>query len=334
MNIVIVVSKLYKIRVSAKSSTSIKDDFQDMVKYGGLARTATFFTEMWAEIQVQSIGAFRPESVLGFKISRDLLSISINTSTAIANPLTVSFSSFIAKEEKENIAQIYNLIIKYLIFFMELLTGLLFFFADFFIAFIYGEPRLIYSDIVKVYLFTFIFLIVSSPMVSLLLAENKGKSLVLVRFIGFLLQFPLFIVLLVFFDLYYAIFGIIVSNFLFSVLYLYVTIKIGKIKLNLKKITYQYLIFFVSLAITLILEYFLLDNLNNLLLLSFNPSLFGVLNPFSIIVFLFVFMFLVIEFRVLTVGDINNIQSFFLKKSTMHNVTNRILNFLKKILKE
>jgi O-antigen/teichoic acid export membrane protein len=334
MNIFIVVSKIYKIKISSKSSTSIKDDFQDMVRYGGLTRTATFFTEMWAEIQVQSIGFFRPESVLGFQISRNLLSVSVNASTAIANPLTVSFSSFIAKEEKENITAIYNLIIKYLIFFMEILTGLLFFLADFFIAFIYGEPRLIFSDIVKLYLFTFIFLIVSSPMVSLLLAENKGKSLVLVRFIGFLLQFPLFLVLLVFFDLYYAIFGIIISNLLFSVLYLYVTIKIGNIKLKIKKIFFQYLIFFISLGLTLILEYFLLDNLNNLLLLSLNPPLFSVLNLFSIIVFLFVFMFLVIEFRVLTVGDINNLQSFFFKKSTMHKITNRVLNFLKKILKE
>ena len=84
-----------------------------MVKYGGLARTATFFTEAWAEIQVQSIGVFRPGSVLGFKISRDLLSVSLNASSAVANPLTVSFTSFIAKEKKENITTIYNLLIKY-----------------------------------------------------------------------------------------------------------------------------------------------------------------------------------------------------------------------------
>lgn len=334
LNIIIIAQKIYKIEISGKSSTSLKSDLKDMVKYGGLARTATFFTEAWAEIQVQSIGVFRPGSVLGFKISRDLLSVSVNASSAVANPLTVSFTSFIAKEKKENITTIYNLLIKYLIFFMELLTGLLFFFADFFIAFIYGEPRLIYSDIVKLYLFTFIFLIVSSPVVSLLLAENKGKSLVLVRFIGFLLQFPLFLILLIFFSLYYAIIGIVISNFLFSILYLFVTIKIGNIKLNIKKIFFQYLIFFFSLGITIILEYFLLDNLNNLILLSLNPPLFSVFNPFSLIVFLFIFMFFVVEFRVLTVGDINNLQSFFIKKSMMHKITNKALNFLKKILRE
>lgn len=334
MNIVIITRNLYQIKVSGKSNTSLKDDLQDMVKYGSLVRIATFFKELWVEIQVQSIGVFRPQSVLGFKISRDLLSVSVNASSAIARPLTVSFSTFIAKEKKENIAVIYNLLIKYLIFLIEVLTGLLFFFTDLFIVFIYGEPRLIYSDIVKTYLFTFLFLIISSPLVSLLLAENKGKYLVLVRFIGFFLQLPLFLVLLIFFDLYYAIFGIIFSNFLFSALYLFVTIKIGKIKLNLKNIFIQYLIFFFSLGVTVILEYFLLDDLNNLLLLNFNPSLFSVFNPFSLLVFLLVFMFLVIEFRVLMVGDINNLQSFFFKKSLMHNITYKVLNLLKKILKE
>ncbi|GAG84309.1 unnamed protein product, partial [marine sediment metagenome] len=314
--------------------TSIKDDFQDMVKYGSLVRAATFFTDIWAEIQIQSIGVFRPESVFGFKISRDLLSVPVNASAAVAVPLTISFTGFIAKEKKENIVAIYNLIMKYLIFFMGLLTGLLFFFADLFIAFIYREPRLIYSDLVKLYLFTYVFLIVSGPVVSLLLAENKGKYLVLIRFIGFLLQFPLFLVLLIFLSLYYAIFGIIISNLLYSILFLYVAIKIGNMKLNIKRIFFNYLIFFFSLGLTLILEYFLLDDINNWLLLNLNPSLFRVFNPFSLIVFFLVFMFLIIEFRVLTVGDINNLQSFFIKKSIVHKITNRALNFLKRILKE
>ena len=334
MNIIIIIRKIYKIKVSGKSDTSIKNDFQDMVKYGSLVRAATFFTDIWAEIQTQSIGVFRPESVFGFKISRDLLSVSLNASSAIAIPLTISFTGFIAKEKKENIVAIYNLIMKYLIFFMVVLTGLLFFLADLFIAYIYGEPRLIYSDLVKLYLFTYVFLIVSGPVVSLLLAENKGKYLVLVRFIGFLLQVPLFLVLLIFFSFYYAIFGIIISNLLFSIMFLYLTIKVGKIKLNFKNIFFIYLIFFFSLGMTIILEYFLLDNLNNLLLLNLYPMLFGNFNLFSLIVFFLVFMFLVIQFRVLTVSDINSLQKFFFKKSIIHKITNRALNFLKKILKD
>ena len=334
LNIVINARNIHGIKVSGKSSTPLRDDLQEMVKYGGLVIAATFFSEIWGEIQVQSIGVFKPESVLGFKISRDLLSVSVNASLAISYPLTVSFSSFVAKEKKDNIVAIYNLLLKYIIFLIEIITGLLFFSADIFIAFIYGEPRLIYSDIVKLYLFTFIFLIIASPLDSLLLAENKGKYLVLLRFIGLLLRLPLFLVLLVFLDLYYAIIGITISNFVFSAIYLFVTITIGNIKLNIKKIIYQYLIFFFALGFTLVLEFFILDALNNMFLEYLGLQIFNTFNIFSLIVFLLGYMLLIIEFRVLTVGDIKHLQSFFIKESMMHKMTNKALNFLKKILKE
>ncbi len=334
LNIVINARNIHGIKVSGKSSTPLRDDLQEMVKYGGLVRAATFFSDIWGEIQVQSIGVFKPESVLGFKISRDLLSISVNASLAISYPLTVSFSSFIAKEKKDNIVAIYNLLLKYIIFLIEIITGLLFFCADLFIALIYGEPRLIYSDIVKLYLFTFVFLIIASPLDALLLAENKGKYLVLLRFVGLLLRLPLFLVLLVFFDLYIAIIGITISNFVFSAFYLFVTITIGNIKLNVKKIIYQYLIFFFALGFTLVLEFLILDALNNLFLQYLGLQIFNTFNIFSLIVFLLVYMLLIIEFRVLTVGDVKNLQSFFNKESIMHKMTNKALNILKKILRE
>lgn len=334
LNIIINIRNIHGIKVSGKSSSSLKDDLQDMVKYGGLVRAATFFSDIWGEIQVQSIGIFKPESVLGFKISRDLLSVSVNASLAISYPLTVSFSSFVAKEKKANIVSIYNLLLKYIIFLIEILTGLLFFCTDIFIAFIYGEPRLIYSDIVKLYLFTFVFLIIASPLDSLLLAENKGKYLVLLRFIGLLLRLPLFLVLLVFFDFYIAIVGITISNFVFSAVYLFVTIKIGNIKLNVKKIIYQYLVFFFAIGFTIVLEFLILDALNDAVLQYLGLQMLNMFNIFSLMVFVLIYMLLIIEFRILTVGDIKNLQLFFNKESMMHKMTNKALNFLKKFLKE
>ena len=217
---------------------------------------------------------------------------------------------------------------------IEILTGLLFFCTDIFIAFIYGEPRLIYSDIVKLYLFTFVFLIIASPLDSLLLAENKGKYLVLLRFIGLLLRLPLFLVLLVFFDFYIAIVGITISNFVFSAVYLFVTIKIGNIKLNVKKIIYQYLVFFFAIGFTIVLEFLILDALNDAVLQYLGLQMLNMFNIFSLMVFVLIYMLLIIEFRILTVGDIKNLQLFFNKESMMHKMTNKALNFLKKILKE
>ena len=334
LNIVINARNIHVIKVSGKSSTPLRDDLQEMVKYGVLVKTATSFSDIWGEIQVQSIGVFNPDNILGFKISRDLISISMNASLAISYPLTVSFSGFIAKEKKDNIVTIYNLLLKYLIFLIEIITGILFFCADIFIAFIYGESRLIYSDIVKIYLFTFVFLIITSPLDSLLLAEKKGKYLVLLRFIGLLLRLPPFLVFLVFFDLYYAIIGITISNFVFSAIYLFVTFTIGNIKINVKKIIYHYLIFFFALFFTLVLEFFILDALNNMFLQYLGLQKFDTFNIFSLIIFLLGYMLLIIEFRVFTVSDIKNLQSFFIKESIMHKMTNKALNFLKKLLKE
>ena len=332
LNIIFVIFQIYKIKTDDPSTQTFKHDVKEMVKYGGQVRTATFFKDIWGEIQVLSIGVFEPQMVMGFKISRDLLSVSTNTAIASSYPLTVSFSSFIAKDEKDNIVAIYNLLIKYLIFLITLITGILFFCTDLFIILIYGETRIIYSGIVKLYLFTFIFLILTSPFDSLLLAEYKTKLLIYIKIIGLLIRVPLYLFLLINFDLIHAIVGIIISNSIFSALYLIITIKIGKIKLDLNKILFQYIAFFLSLIITVILEFFILDLINE--------ALFGGLlyaqnfNVFRLLTFLLVFMFLIIKFKLLTTSDINYLQSFFISEKKMHKATYMTLNFLKKLLKD
>ena len=332
LNIIFVIFQIHKIKTDDRSTHTFKHDVKEMVKYGGQVRAATFFNDIWGEIQVLSIGVFEPQMVMGFKISRDLLSVSTNTAIASSYPLTVSFSSFIAKDEKDNIVAIYNLLIKYLIFLIALITGILFFCTDLFIVLIYGEARVIYSGIVKLYLFTFIFLILASPFDSLLLAEYKTKSLIYIKIIGLLIRLPLYLFLLINFDLIHAIVGIIISNSIFSALYLIITIKVGKIKLDLNKILFQYIAFFLSLIITVILEFFILDLINEVL---FGGLLFAQhFNIFSLLTFLFVFMFLIINFKLLTTSDINYLQSFFISKKKMHKATNLALNFLKKLLKD
>ena len=312
LNIIFVIFQIHKIKTDDRSTHTFKHDIKEMVKYGGQVRVATFFKDIWGEIQVLSIGVFEPQMVMGFKISRDLLSVSTNTAIASSYPLTVSFSSFIAKDEKDNIVAIYNLLIKYLIFLVALITGILFFCTDLFIVLIYGEARVIYSGIVKLYLFTFIFLILASPFDSLLLAEYKTKSLIYIKIIGLLIRLPLYLFLLINFDLIHAIVGIIISNSIFSALYLIITIKVGKIKLDLNKILFQYIAFFLSLIITVILEFFILDRINEVL---FGGLLFAQnFNIFSLLTFLFVFMFLIINFKLLTTSDIHYLQSFFISE--------------------
>ena len=332
LNIMFVIFHIRKIKTDNQSTQSFKHDVKEMAKYGAQVRTATFFKDIWGEIQIQSIGVFAPQMVLGFKISRDLLSVSSNTAIAVSYPLTVSFSGFIAKDEKDNIVAIYDLLIKYLIFLIALITGILFFCTDLFIVLIYGESRVIYSGIVKLYLFTFIFLILASPFDSLLLAEYKTKFLIYIKIIGLLIRVPLYLFLLINFDLILAIMGIIISNSIFSAIYLIITIKVGKIKLDLKKILFQYSAFFISLIITLVLEFFILDLINEVLFGGLFYAQF--FNIFSLITFLLVFMFLIIKLKLLTTSDINYLQSFFISEKKMFKVTNIALNFLKKLLND
>jgi len=332
INVIYVIFQMRKLKTDDKSSQTLKDDLKEMVKYGGQVRTATFFKDIWGEIQIQSIGVFKPEMVIGFKISRDLLSVSTNTAVASSYPLTVSFSSFIAKDEKDNITAIYDLLIKYLIILIAFITGILFFCTDLFIVVIYGESRIIYSTIVKLYLFTFVFLILASPFESLLLAENKMKSLIYIKILGLIIRVPLYLFLLINFELVHAVVGIIISNLIFSVLYLIITIKVGKIKLNLNKVLFLYLAFFVSIIITSTLEFYLLNPINELF---FGGLPYGqTFNIFSLLTFLLVFMLLIIQFKLLTKSDINNLQAFFISEKKKHKATNKVLNFLKKLLKD
>lgn len=332
LNIMFVIFHMRKLKTDSQSTQTFKQDVKEMVKYGGQVRTATFFKDIWVEIQIQSIGIFAPQMVLGFKISRDLLSVSSNTAIAVSYPLTVSFSGFIAKDEKNNIVAIYDLLIKYLIFLIALITGILFFCTDLFIVLIYGESRVLYSGIVKLYLFTFIFLILASPFDSLLLAEYKTKFLIYIKIIGLLIRAPLYLFLLINFDLIYAITGIILSNSIYSAIYLIITIKVGKIKLDLSKILFQYIAFFLSLIITIVLEFFILDMINEVLFGGLFYAQF--FNIFSLLTFLLVFMFLIIKFKLLTTSDINYLQSFFISEKRMFKATNMALNFLKKLLKD
>ena len=219
-----------------------------------------------------------------------------------------------------------------MIFLIALITGILFFCTDLFIVLIYGESRVIYSGIIKLYLFTFIFLILASPFDSLLLAEYKTKFLIYIKIIGLLIRVPLYLFLLINFDLIYAIIGIIISNSIYSAIYLIITIKVGKIKLDLKKILFQYIAFFLSLIITIVLEFFILDMINEVLFGGLFYAQF--FNIFSLLTFLLIFMFLIIKFKLLTTSDINYLQSFFISEKKLFRATNMALNFLKKLLKD
>lgn len=334
VNLIINLVKILKIKEKSNSSTSFKDDFQKVFKYGSLARLGYFITDIWGEIQIQSISIFElPRMVLGFNISKRYLSISTNTTISISSPLTISFTGLITKKKKNTIMTIYNLLVRYILFLFLLLTGILYLFSEFFLFFLYGENYLIYSDLVKIYLFSFIFLIFSAPFDSLMLAEKKIKYFNFIRLFAILIRLPVFIILLINNGLIIAIYGLLICNFIYGCLYIYFTFKFGKIRLNLKKILLQYFSFFMSLGIIILLENLILDTLNLAILRYLNLPYFKHLNILALILFLIIFFTINVILKIFTRIDIENIQILLIKDKNLHKIANKALNLFKRFLR-
>ncbi len=333
-NIIINVIKMRELKVEGKSSFKFKHDFQKIIKYGGFVRAGNFFSEILGDLQVIAVNSFEQPSVMAIKISRDFISVSKNTSNAIANPLIVSFTSSIATKERGIIVSIYNTMLKYLIFFIHIITGVLFFSIRILIFLIYGESRLIYSNIVSLYIFTTVFVIITIPLDSLLLADNKTKTFFYLRFGGFCLHLPVFLILLIFFGLYEAVLGLNLTNLVVGILYMIITIKSKAIKIDIKRICLHYLVFFMAIVFTFGLEFLFLNNLNSLLWSSLNFMVISDFNIFSVLSFVLIYFLLIGLFRILTPTDIENLQLFLSKEKQIHKITNKLLNIFKKILQK
>jgi len=333
INLVVNTTKMYKLKVKGKSGFRFKYDFKKILRYGGLVRAANFFSEIWGDLQVIAVNSFEPTSVIAIKISRDFISVSKNTSNAVASPLVVSFTSSIAIKERATVLSIYNTILKYLIFFIHIITGVLFFSIRFLIFLIYGESRLIYSNIVSLYIFTTVFMIIAIPLDSFLLADNKTKTFFYLRFGGFCLQFPVFLLLLIFLGLYEAILGMNLTSLVIGIIYMIIAIKSNEIRIDIKKICSYYLMFFIAILFTIGLEFLFIDYLNNLLWSYLNIAVANEFNIISIFLFILIYILLLGCFRIFTPSDIEKLQSLLNKESQMHKATYKLLNILKKILK-
>ncbi len=85
-------------------------------------------------------------------------------------------------------------------------------------------------------------------------ASNKPKYIPLIRIFNYSIYIPLFFVGLIFFDIVGAIIGLIISEGIIFIFYLTISIKLLHVNLELRKIIYTYMVFFLSLAIVYFLN--------------------------------------------------------------------------------
>jgi len=334
INLSINVNRILKLEPKTKDKIPYVEDLQKFLKYGSPIRFGKFLTDIWGQFQIQTIGFFDKDMLVGFSISKQYLSVSLNATSSLLSPLTIAFTKLDVQKNDKQIEVIYNLLIKYSLFLMLLITGILYICTDFFLAFFFGNSFLIFSNLVKIYLFSYVFLIFSGQFESLLLSKNKVKYIPMIRGLILIIRVPIFLTLLIFFNLIIAIIGVLIINLFYGVIIIILTIKIGKIKLNIKTIVYQYLAFFLTIGIIIVLQFIGLNELNYFILKSLNLLIFQEMNFLALGLFLIVFLSSTIIFKTFVREDIQNLDNLFSTDKRLHRITKSVLRILKKIVRK
>jgi len=326
-----------KIYLNIKPTQETKDSFRSVLskitKYGTPLSINVFLNETWKQIQTPIIGGFEPLSTItGFTISKYYSHISLTAASSFSNPLITSFSSLDVKKEHNQITQIYNMTFKYSLFLMLLISGALYILTDFFLVLVYGESYLIYSIIVKLYLISIIFTVLGNIFIPLLNAKNKIRFLPILTIINLFIIIPSFFIGIVFYGIVGAIIGLIISKFIVFVIKLVLSIKIGKVKIKINKIFFQYLIFFISLFLAVILEELLFREMRLNILQNLNLLFFKNLNALSLLSFLIIYFLLNILLKIISHKELEFLEALLSSDKFQFRAIKKFLKFLKKIL--
>jgi hypothetical protein len=186
---------------------------------------------------------------------------------------------------------------------------------------------------IKVFILTFSFYVFLYPLEALLLAEKKVKFIPLIRGIELLIIIPIFLTLLILFGLIEAVLGLLFASIGVGFFFILMTIKVGKVQLKFKEIILQYLAFFLSVGISLLLDILFLNSINEVLLEKINLSIISDFNIFTFTIFILLYIISNLVLGIFTYEDIETFQSFLNKESGIHRIFYKFLQIFKKIIK-
>jgi len=323
----------FKIRNSDREEgLSYREIFKMLSKYGFPLSTSTYLNSIHKDFRIQSIGLFEsPDVVLGFNISVHYSNVISSTINAVSNPMTITFTKLYNNEQYEEIKKIYHLLFHYVLFLSLLLTGVLFFSTDFFLGIVYGPSYLKFSFICKIFLIAIIFNIQNAFFGAQSRAFNKVNYVILFTLLNALVEIPLFLLGLIYYGIIGSVFGILIGNIIMFILLVIINYNLFKVKPQIIKLIFQFLILFISLAIVLVLRDLFLLKFNKFIFISLGLSFFQNFEVLLIGLFIFIYLSLNIIFKVITTSDIENIEAFFYKDTKMNQIIRKVLNFLKKI---
>jgi len=334
LNCIVVFIKYKRIKDDNQKQFSIKTHLRNTIKYGTNIKLGQFFSEIWAQIQPLSIGTFSTSNfVTGFTIARNYSVFSSSMTISFVSPLTISFSRLDVQKKHKQIENLYKVFLIYSLFLLLLITGILYFCADIFLVFVYGQSYLDFSLLLKIMLFTIVFLGIGTPYESLMLAIGKSKWIFRYRFLTFLIRLPLFLFFLLNFDLIWALVSIVLSNLIITGIASILSIKIGKIRLDLRKIFLLMVSFFLALTIAIIVDNLILNEFNSLILQSINLSTLKYLNLWTIGLFLLTFFLFLFLTKIFSVKDIEYLEDLLSKETKTQNLLKKGLKILKKVIR-
>ncbi|MHA1272450.1 MAG: lipopolysaccharide biosynthesis protein [Promethearchaeota archaeon] len=325
---------IIKLHVQIKSNTNDKISFFEFIietsKYGAPLSLGVGLLAFWYELQVQLTGIIdNPSMVTGLTISRNYTSIASSSSQSLSFPLTNSFSRLAAKKEHEKIVQIYNLTFKYSLFILQLISGILIFLTDIFLILVYGDSYLIFSFLVKIYFFIIVFKALEALLGAVFNAFNKVKYSPILVLIFFSFNIPLFLIGLISFGIIGGVIGLIISAIIELLMQIYLSYKIGKIKINnKKKVIFQYLTFFVAIFISATINQVLSPSFNGFIKNYPNLTFLESFEIVSLISFILIFILLNLLSNIFTIEDVEYLQGLFQDNKLSHCVIRKLLNLM------
>jgi len=334
INCFIFIFKLLKIEATEEKKLGYKEIIKIVLNYGTYSSTATVAGQLWNPIQIQSIGIFEESHwVTGFNIGNHYSEISKIFSTSFGYPMGGSFTKLYSKGDSEQVTKIAQHMVSYILFIISMVVGVLFFFTDFFLFFIYGEVYLIFSITIKLLLLSRCYGSISSLFNNLAHVTFRVKLIPLFILILYSIKIPLFLIGLIFYGVNGAIIGIIIGNVIHLFLSSFLIQKVFKIKLNISKISMQYLIFYISLGLSLLLGGLILNPINYRIYQSLNLLYFKHFPLLSLLTFLLIFLVLNLVFKIFTKKDAEYLDMLFTKEKISHKIIRKLLKKLKFILR-
>ncbi len=326
LNCIFILKKMFNIKGVKTREESFREFNTKILKYGFPLSFGYLIYGFWSQLQILGVSLLNaPEFITGYNLSLKYSSLSILILSSLSAPLIISFSRLISSNKEVQISLIYKISVKFSLFMVLLISGMLYFFTDFFLFAFYGESYLIFSTLVKLMAISTIFRIIATPFEALILAKNKVNLLIPIKIISFIIYLSFFFSGLFFYGILGAIFSILISNLLLLMFYIFLSFKISNIRINLKKIFLQYLSFIISLIITQVLENHIFQNLTFLIGESLNLNFLKFFHIFSILTFIIVYIILNTIFKVFSEEDFENMDIFIKKQSKFYKIIHKCL---------